>query len=99
MPPPAVFDLDHPDIGVKAALSGKKLFEANCAACHFSDRKDQKVGPGLAGLLKGPKLPSGQTASEENVRDQIINGGDKMPPFKHLKEDELKAIIDYLKEL
>lgn len=84
----------------KVAVSGEKLFAANCSACHFPDRKDKKVGPGLLGLFKSPKLPaSGQPTTEENVRARIINGGDKMPPFKHLKEAELKAIVDYLKAL
>ncbi len=83
----------------KGELSGRKLFEANCAACHFHDRKDKKVGPGLAGLFKSPRLPSGRATSEENVRERIVNGGDKMPPFKHLKDDELKALIEYLREL
>ncbi|MEJ2282975.1 MAG: cytochrome c [Desulfobacterales bacterium] len=85
---------------VPTALSGRKLFMSNCAGCHYPDRKDRKVGPGLAGLFKSPKLPdSGLAVSEENLRDRIVNGGDKMPPFKHLKEDEVKALIDYLKEL
>jgi mono/diheme cytochrome c family protein len=85
---------------VKAALSGQKLFAANCSLCHFTDRKDKKVGPGLMGLFKRPKLPnSGLPVTDENVRERIANGGDKMPPFKHLKEEELKAIIDYLKAL
>jgi cytochrome c5 len=84
----------------KSAQSGKKLFAANCSGCHFADRRDVKVGPGLLGLFKSPKLPqSGQPATEENVRRRIVNGGDKMPPFKHLKADELKAIVDYLKAL
>jgi len=52
------------------------------------------------GLFKSPKLPdSGLPVTEENVRERIVNGGDKMPPFKHLKEEELKAIVDYLKAL
>ena len=52
------------------------------------------------GLFSSPNLPdSGLPATDENVRQRIINGGDKMPPFKHLKEEELKAIIDYLKKL
>jgi mono/diheme cytochrome c family protein len=83
----------------KTALSGQKLFETNCAICHFADRRDQKVGPGMAGLFKSPKLPSGRPATEGKVQDQIVNGGDKMPPFKHLKDDEVQAIIDYLKGL
>jgi cytochrome c5 len=84
----------------KAALSGEKLFAANCSGCHYSDRQDVKVGPGLLGLFKNPKLPkSGKDSNEENVLQQIINGGEKMPPFKHLKEGELKAIVNYLKTL
>jgi hypothetical protein len=84
----------------KAALSGEKLFAGNCSVCHFPDRKDKKVGPGLMGLFKSPKLPdSGLPVTDENVRRRIVNGGDKMPSFKYLKEEELKAIVDYLKSL
>jgi mono/diheme cytochrome c family protein len=84
----------------KAAQSGPELFEANCAVCHYPDRKDKKVGPGLAELFKNPKLPdSGLPVSEENVRERIVKGGDEMPSFKHLKDDDVKAIIDYLKGL
>ncbi len=84
----------------KAALSGEKLFEANCSICHFTDRKDTKVGPGLMGLFKSANLPnSGLPTTDENVRERIVNGGDKMPPFRHLKEEELKTIVDYLKAL
>lgn len=84
----------------KAAVLGEKLFAANCSACHYPDRQDQKVGPGLKGLFKRSKLPdSGLAVTAENVKNRIINGGDKMPPFRHLKEPELKAIVDYLKTL
>jgi hypothetical protein len=52
------------------------------------------------GLFNSPKLPnSGLPTTDENVRERIVNGGDKMPPFRHLKEGELKAIVDYLKAL
>ncbi len=84
----------------KATQSGKDLFVANCSGCHFVDRKDTKVGPGLLGLFKNPKLPqSGRPTSEENVRTVIVNGQGKMPPFKHLEESKVKALIDYLKSL
>jgi len=84
----------------KAAKSGENLFTANCFICHFPDRKDTKVGPGLKGVFKNPKLPkTGRSASEKNVRETIVNGGEKMPPFKHLKDQEIKAIINYLKSL
>jgi len=84
----------------KVAPDGKELFKANCFACHFYDSKDNKIGPGLLGLFKNPKLPdSGRPTSEATVRERIINGGKKMPPFKHLKPKEITAIIDYLKSL
>ena len=84
----------------KATESGKEVFNANCSGCHHADRKDTKVGPGLQGLFNNPKLPSsGRPTSEENVRATIVNGQGKMPPFKHLEDSKIKALIDYLKTL
>ncbi len=84
----------------KVAKSGQDIFMANCSACHYPDRKDSKVGPGLLGLFTHSKLPdSGLPADEKNVRERIINGGKKMPPFKHLKDEQISAVIDYLKTL
>jgi len=84
----------------KAAKSGEDLFAANCSICHFPDRKDIKVGPGLQGLFKNPTLPkTGRPTNERNIRQTVINGGEKMPPFKHLKDQEIKAIINFLKSL
>jgi hypothetical protein len=52
------------------------------------------------GLFKGAKLPdSGLPVTEENIRQRIINGSDKMPPFRHLPDEDLKDLIDYLKSL
>ena len=84
----------------KIADKGEALFNANCTVCHRPDSKEEKVGPGLLGLFKNLKLPaSGRPTTEENVRETIKNGGKKMPSFKNLKEEELTAIINYLKEL
>jgi len=84
----------------KTPQTGEELFMANCTTCHHTDSKNEKVGPGLLGLFKGAKLPdSGLPVTDENVRRRLINGGDKMPPFKHLTDAELSAIVDYLKSL
>ncbi len=79
---------------------GQDLFMANCSVCHFHESKDTKVGPGLKGVFKNPQLPgTGRPTSEETVRNQIQNGGIKMPPFKSLKEEEISFIIEFLKTL
>ncbi len=83
----------------KMAPSGETLFKNNCAVCHFTDSKAKKVGPGFLGLFKGEQLPSGKPLSETAVIDQIRKGGGKMPPFAHLKDDELQALVEYLKSL
>jgi cytochrome c5 len=83
-----------------AAQQGKTLFKNNCSICHFNNSKATKVGPGLKGLSGRDGLPAtGLPVTEENLRKRILNGGKKMPPFKHLKNEEVTALIDYLMSL
>lgn len=80
--------------------TGEDLFVANCTICHYTDSKNEKVGPGLLELFKRAKLPdSGLPVTDENVRQRIVEGGDKMPSFSHLSDEELNAIIEYLRSL
>jgi nitric oxide reductase subunit C len=70
---------------------GKKLFQQyNCIACH------QLYG--LGGYL-GPELTtaySDKNRGELYMRAFLKGGGARMPNF-HLKDDEINAIISYLK--
>ena len=77
--------------------SGETLFKNNCAVCHFTDSTAKKVGPGLLGLFKSERLPSGRPVSEAEVSRQIKQGGGGMPPFGHLRDDEIQALVEYLK--
>lgn len=79
--------------------SGETLFKNNCAVCHFTDSNARKVGPGLQELFKSERLPSGKPVSEAEVSRQIKEGGGGMPPFGHLKDDEIRALVEYLKSL
>ena len=83
----------------KRGPSGEILFKNNCAVCHFTDSKAKKVGPGLQGLFKRDRLPSGNPVSEATIIQQIRQGGGGMPPFSHLKDEELQALAEYLKSL
>jgi mono/diheme cytochrome c family protein len=45
---------------------GAGLFSKDCAACHYTDSKETKAGPGLKGILSGETLPvSGPPAKEK----------------------------------
>jgi len=78
---------------------GKEVFE-QCAVCHNADSTEKKMGPGLKGLFKRDKLNDGKKASEANIRSRIDDGGNGMPPYKDLLDDQQKEdLVAYLKTL
>jgi hypothetical protein len=76
---------------------GKKLFDANCIFCHDALSHNTVVGPGLKDVLKNEKLPvSERPATPENIRHQLREPFNKMPPFTKLTEEEVGNIIAFL---
>lgn len=79
---------------------GSALFEQNCAFCHYADKADSKLGPGLMGIMKAEKLPaSGRPATAENIAKQLMEPVGTMPSFTSLTEKQVQLLIDYLKTL
>jgi mono/diheme cytochrome c family protein len=79
---------------------GKALYEAKCAFCHFADREENKMGPGLKRILNRETLPhSGRPAIEENIINQLTRPVLSMPAFNDLSEPEIANLLAYLKTL
>ena len=79
---------------------GAALFKQNCSACHFTDSTETKVGPGLKGLFAQDKFPiSGKPVSDDGFRQLLKTPYSKMPPFGHLADEQVNALLDYLKTL
>lgn len=80
---------------------GATLFnERGCADCHHADRTDPKIGPGLKGLFERERMPvSGWDTSEDNLRKQIRTPFRAMPPYADLTEEEMDALVVFLKSL
>ena len=77
------------------AARGKIVFENNCADCHESDSRDEKVGPGLKGLKDG-KLPDGRKATRDQLLDIINTGPAEMTSFKdRLTEREKEDVVAF----
>jgi mono/diheme cytochrome c family protein len=86
----------------KALLDeGQKIYKKNCNLCHFPDKADKKMGPGLKGLFSLKELPqSHKPATEEVIREQILKGSKAMPPFsKKLSPEQVDSLMAYLKTL
>ncbi len=82
--------------------AGRDLFVRHgCPRCHRVDSKRPKMGPGLAGLFDGERLPaSGRRMTEDNVRRQLRTPYDEMPSFEdELSHEQRTKIIEYLKTL
>lgn len=79
---------------------GQKTFTDNCGICHYSDKKETKVGPSLKGLFKKRLTPARKVpVTDENIRAQIQKGSEQMPPYSHIKGKALSALLLYLKSL
>ncbi len=76
-------------IAQEKKLTGKELYLQNCAACH---------GQNLEGIPPAfpPLKDIGNKLDEKAIREQIINGKNAMPSFKHLSREEIDAIVAYL---
>ena len=82
------------------AAAGEQLFKQNCSACHLTDSTDTKVGPGLKGIFAQAKFPvSGRPVSDDNFRQILKIPVSKMPPFGHLTDEQVNALLNYLKTL
>lgn len=82
------------------ASEGAVVFNQSCSACHYSDKADYKIGPGLQGLFQLEKLPvSGRPVTEDNIRIQLKTPFKNMPPFPELSEKKVDALIAFLKTL
>jgi len=85
-----------------SAQKGAALFvEKGCGSCHYTDREDTKIGPGLKGLFKREELPlSRRPVTEDNVRRQLETPYENMPSFgDRLTKEEKDRLVAYLKTL
>ena len=86
---------DTPQIG-----QGADLFVQKCALCHFADKSETKIGPGLKGLFQQDRLVVSQKpVSEDAIINQLSSPVGSMPPFPDLSQEQIQALIAYLKTL
>ncbi len=83
------------------AAKGKATFDQQCGLCHDALTTDKKMGPGLKGLYKRPKLSTtGKPTSDASVNEKIDVGGNGMPPMKDIVPAADRAnLLAYLKTL
>jgi len=84
-----------------SAARGKEVFEKKCAMCHFADKDEKKIGPGLKGLSKrGTFTVNGNKVTTEALTTWIENVDSMMPGMKDaLEPAQIKDVVAYVKTL
>jgi DMSO reductase family type II enzyme heme b subunit len=95
---------------VIASEKGESLFKKHCEVCHGENGEGD--GPAARflfpkprvltdGLFKVRSTPSGEPPADKDILDIIKNGmpGSSMPSLSELSEEEMDAIVEYVKEL
>jgi len=84
-----------------AEQRGAILFAMHCSPCHEAVNPQLKVQPpSLKGLFASKSLPSGAPATDDHVKETIIEGRGIMPAFdQRLTKDDVNAIVKYLHTL
>ena len=74
------------------------LYTAKCAKCHGTDGVATTVGKKLN--AKDFSDPEVMKASDQDMIEVTTKGKAKMPGYgKSLKEDQIKALVDYIRSL
>jgi mono/diheme cytochrome c family protein len=87
--------------GIASAAGADLFLGQGCGQCHYTDRTETKIGPGLKDLLKREQFPaSGWSATRKNVRKQLLEPYDSMPSYAdRLSEEQIQLLTDYLETL
>ena len=82
-------ETEAPDEGMPVA---ERIYSINCAVCHGSNRTGVQHGanPTLVDI--------GERMSEEELFEVIVEGRGVMPSFDFLSDEELDAIVQFLKD-
>ncbi len=90
-------------IDKKMVEKGKEIYKANCTACHKI--KKRYIGPALKGITKirSPEwimnmiMNTTEMLEKDPVAKALITEFNAPMAQQHLKEDEVRAILEYLR--
>ncbi|MDQ0253855.1 cytochrome c oxidase subunit 2 [Evansella vedderi] len=86
------------------AVEGRAIFEANCLSCHAIGNEGGNFGPNLTNFGERTVYAGYMEATDENlenfIRDpQEWKPGNNMPAFSDMPQEDMDALIEYLKSL
>src|SRR5512132_909055 len=82
-------------------VAGRALYQLHCSQCHDNPPRYLLTRPPkLDTIFASKTLPTGASATDEEVRRTIVEGLRTMPAFKgRLREDEIRDLMAFLHTL
>lgn len=81
-------------------VSGKELFEKNCAKCHGSDGEAKTFRGKITHARNLTTADFQSNTTDEQIADAIRTGPKAMPSFeKKLTADEINLLVQYVRTL
>ena len=91
---------DQPAPSPQLVAQGHELFQKYCATCHAPRDGKRDEAPNLTGLYQRKLTPAMKhPVNDANIGGHIKQGGPIMPPFPWLGQEEIAALLAYLKTL
>lgn len=85
---------------VGIAQASEKLAQANaCTACHANEKKPGMLGPAfkdIAAKYRGTKDAEALLIKKVKSGGQGVWGSAMMPPNAHVKDDDIKAMVQWI---
>ena len=77
---------------------GARVFQSDCARCHYPTTTRGLKGPGLQALTKIKAMPSGAPPTDERLAQTILHGRGMMQPVP-VSDEDLQHLLAYLHTL
>jgi len=77
---------------------GARVYQQDCARCHYATTTRGLHGPGLQALTKVKDMPSGAPPTDERLTETILHGR-LMMPATALDDAQLHDLLAYLHTL
>jgi mono/diheme cytochrome c family protein len=80
------------------AAAGKIVFTNRCAMCHGPDASgNTPMAKALGATIPDYRSKTVQDMKDADLKKQIVEGKDKMPPQSGLSDDDIANVIAYIR--
>lgn len=83
--------------GAFPAVNAGQLYAKQCASCHGKDGRAKTIKGKLKHARNLTEAEWQEKVSDERIFNSIMNGKEKMPAWKKLSQEQIEALVTYVR--